>query len=407
MRTAILIVLLLVMLLVDFYVFKRTWSFKFDTSLAKWGARVLAVVMISSLYLIVGSFLYFRGTSFYPLSTFMVYFMGLTFAFLLAKVLFLFYFGGSDLVQWLMAKFQSDTFDPNRRRWVKNIGFGLIAAQLGTFFWGVSVGRYNYFKKRVTLKFKDLPEAFDGFKLVQISDVHSGSFDQPDEVKRGVDMIASLNPDMLVLTGDLVNEYAYEATPIVPFFKALEAPYGKFACLGNHDYGTHARWNNEQEKLANFHGVQDQYGAMGFNLLNNKSVKIEKEGSYITLTGVENWGKPPFPQTGDLDKALEGVADNDFTVLLSHDPTHWEMKAKDHPKKIALTLSGHTHGMQMGIDSKWLKWSPVKFVYRYWMGLYQEKEQFLYVNRGFGFIGFPGRIGIYPEITEFILKRDA
>lgn len=406
MRIFLFVLLILGMLLMDFYVFKRIVSFKTESIWIKVLMYGLLIGMISSLYLIVGSFLYFRGTAFYPLSTFMVYFMGITFTFLIAKIIFTVYFGVSDLMQLTYDKYQLQPFDPNRRTWIKNVGLGMVALQIGVFFGGVSKGRYNYFKKRVTLKFKDLPEAFDGFKLVHISDIHSGSFDQPEEVKKGVDMIADLNADMLVFTGDLVNEYAYEATPIVPFFKALDLPYGKYACLGNHDYGTHARWNDEEEKSANFMGVQSQYKNMGFQLLNNTHVKIEKNGNHLVLAGVENWGKPPFPQTGDLNLALEGVSAEDFTVLLSHDPTHWELKAKNHPKKLALTLSGHTHGMQMGIDSKWLKWSPVKYVYKYWMGLYQEQEQFLYVNRGFGYIGFPGRIGIYPEITEIVLKRD-
>lgn len=407
MRGILAIVFLLLLIVADYYVFKKIWSFQFDKQIVQIIVRVLGVSLIASLYLMIASFLYFRGTTFYPLSTSMVYFMGLTFALIIGKLLFVFYFGASDIIQWVMAKAQGVSFDPSKRLWVRNVGLGLVAVQFGTFFFGINQGRYNYFKRKVTLKYKNLPDAFDGFKLVQISDVHSGSFDHPEEVQKGVDLINECEADMVVLTGDLVNEYAYEADPILPYFNQIKSKQGKYACLGNHDYGTHARWNNAEEKEANFLGVQEQYKRMGFTLLNNAHIRIQKGEDQIVLAGVENWGKPPFPQTGDLDKALEGVAAEEFTILLSHDPTHWELVAKNHVKSLALTLSGHTHGMQMGIDSKWLKWSPVKYVYKYWMGLYQDKEQFLYVNRGFGFLGFPGRIGIYPEITEIILKKEA
>ncbi|NNE55027.1 MAG: metallophosphoesterase, partial [Flavobacteriales bacterium] len=188
-------------------------------------------------------------------------------------------------------------------------------------------------------------------------------------------------------------------------FGALSAPFGKFSVLGNHDYGEYENWDSEEAKAANLNLIKSHHASMGYRLLNNESVLIEKDGQSIRVAGVENWGKPPFPSRGDLDMAFEGAENEDFTVLLSHDPSHWDFKVLDHQKRVDLTLSGHTHGMQFGVEIPGWKWSPVKYFYPRWAGLYEEGDQKLYVNRGFGFIGFPGRVGIMPEITVIELKK--
>ena len=290
-------------------------------------------------------------------------------------------------------------------RQFKQLGLALTAVPFSYFMYGITKGKYNYTVERVTLNSPDLPEAFDGFRLVQISDIHSGSFDSLEGVAKGTQLISDQQADLLVFTGDLVNGNAREIEPFIPLFQKLTAPYGKFAVTGNHDYSSGGAWGDQDAWRANVRAVQENYGRCGFDLLKNRSVSIEKNGQSIQLVGVENWGKPPFPQYGDLDLALNGVPSDAFKILLSHDPSHWDEKVLPHKDHIHLTLSGHTHGMQFGINFKGIKWSPVQLVYPRWAGLYEEAKQFLYVNRGFGWLAFPGRIGMYPEITVFELRR--
>jgi predicted MPP superfamily phosphohydrolase len=218
-------------------------------------------------------------------------------------------------------------------------------------------------------------------------------------------MINMLKSDIVVFTGDLVNNYASEFDQWVEVFNKIEAPLGKFSILGNHDYGEYVPWDTLEEKQQNLEKLINHHANMGFNLLLNQSHILERDGQKLVIAGVENYGLPPFPQYGDLDKALTNISKEDFTVLLSHDPSHWDEKVINHSKDISLTLSGHTHGMQFGIEIPgFIKWSPVKYKYPRWAGLYQVAEKFLYVNRGFGFIGFSGRVGIWPEITKITLR---
>ena len=218
-------------------------------------------------------------------------------------------------------------------------------------------------------------------------------------------MIQKQSPDLILFTGDFVNQKAEETLPYIPSWKALQAPLGKFAVLGNHDYGFFGSFASKDELLQNQIDVRQRYADSGFTLLNNENVKIERDNSFIRLIGVENWGKPPFPQFGDLAKATAEVDDAEFKLLMSHDPTHWDMHVLDFPKHIHLTMSGHTHGMQFGIDIPWLKLSLVRFVYPRWIDLYRQGQKYLYVNRGFGWLGMPARVGIFPEITIFELER--
>lgn len=292
----------------------------------------------------------------------------------------------------------------SRRGFIKTFGLSLVAISFASFIYGITKGKYNFRLLKHTLTFLDLPKEFDGLKIVQFSDLHSGGFDSFDDVKKGFDIIQEQNPDLILFTGDLVNDIAEEIAPYKDLIKNLEAPFGKYSVLGNHDYSEdNGLFPTEELKKANNLAIQKFQTDAGFVMLNNANVKIEKGDTFIRLIGVENWGNG-FIKEGDIDKAIDGCSINEFSILMSHDPNYWEKVIRDHPKHIHLTLSGHTHGMQMGIEMFGLKWSPIQYAYRYWAGLYQELGKYLYVNRGFGFMAFAGRVGIYPEITLFTLK---
>ena len=311
-----------------------------------------------------------------------------------------------SLVSFIISRFSEDPLSsPQRRKVLKQLGIFAAAVPFSAYLYGVFRGRYDYRVHRLTLKFPDLPAAFDGYKIAQISDVHSGSFDNYNAVKSGIDKIQQQNPDLILFTGDMINNLAEEVEPYISLFAGLKAPQGKFAVLGNHDYGEYVAWESAAAKDQNLEKLKGHHQQMGFQLLNNTQVALQKGKDTIKLVGVENWGKKPFPQKGDLRKAFAESNPDDFSILMSHDPSHWDLQVLDFPQKVHLTLSGHTHGMQMGVEIPGFKWSPVKYRYPRWAGLYQKAEQYLYVNRGFGYIGFPGRVGIWPEITVIELKK--
>ena len=270
--------------------------------------------------------------------------------------------------------------------------------------YGMMRGKYNYQVIRHTLYFNDLPSAFEGFKLTHLSDIHSGSFDDENKIAYGIDLINEQDSDVILFTGDIVNNTADEMTPWIPYFNKLKASKGKYAVLGNHDYGEYVRWKNLEEKERNFQDIKDIHPKIGFNLLLNESVYLEKGNEKIALVGVENWGTR-FKKAGDLDLASSKLKKEDFKILMSHDPSHWEQEVKTHANNFQLTLSGHTHGMQFGIEIPGIKWSPVQYIYKHWAGVYKELGKYINVNRGFGFLAFPGRIGIWPEITVITLKK--
>ncbi|MFN8278890.1 MAG: metallophosphoesterase [Saprospiraceae bacterium] len=292
----------------------------------------------------------------------------------------------------------------SRRKFISQVALGIASLPFASLIYGVVAGRFNYKIHRLTLHFPDLPDAFDGFKITQISDVHSGSFDSKEGVIKGLEMIKSLDSDLLVFTGDLVNTFSEEFDPWIDEFKKLRAPYGQFSILGNHDYGEYAEWKSQDEKQSNFERIKAHHDSIGFRLMLDESVRIEKEGAHLQLLGVENWGQG-FGQRGNLAKALSDVGEEDFKILLSHDPTHWEYQVKKHPQQIHLTLSGHTHGMQMGVEIPGFRWSPAQYRYPKWAGHYEENDRHLYINRGFGVLGFRGRAGIWPEITQIELRK--
>ncbi len=254
------------------------------------------------------------------------------------------------------------------------------------------------------IKTKVLPKSFNGLKIVQLSDLHLGSFNYGyDKLERAIEKINLLQPDYIMITGDLVNNYAWELRGWKTIFNKLSAKKGKFAILGNHDYGDYSQWDSPEAKQENFEAIKQFYKDIDFKLLLNESEIISKNNEQIAIIGVENWGKPPFKQYGDLQKAIEVVKAIPFKILLSHDPTHWTEEVVD-KTDITLTLAGHTHGMQAAFQYKNLQWSPIKYKFKHWAGLYKHKKQYLYVNRGLGWLGFPARIGMRPEITLIELR---
>lgn len=294
---------------------------------------------------------------------------------------------------------------PPRSVWVSELAVGIAAVPFLGLLFGLTRGRHHYVVHKETLYFKNLPQAFDGFTLTQLSDIHAGSFTSTKGVNKGIDMVNAQKSDLILFTGDLVNNKATEMDPWKESFARLSAPFGKYSVLGNHDYGDYTHWDNKADKQANLRQLKNTHQEIGFRLLLNEAVEIEKDGATISLIGVENWGKGGFHKYGDLLKAAESVPDNQFKILMSHDPSHWEAKTLLHEKRIDLTLAGHTHGMQFGIELFGFKWSPIKYVYKQWAGLYERKGKYLYVNRGFGFLGLKGRVGIWPEITVITLKK--
>lgn len=295
---------------------------------------------------------------------------------------------------------------PTRRKFVSFLALSLAFIPFVSVVYGVTQGKYNYKVWKYTLYYEDLPEAFDGYRITQISDIHSGSFDNKKKIQHGINLINQQGSDAIMITGDIVNNLATELLPWKDVLKQLKAKDGVFSVLGNHDYGDYSTWGSPEEKTKNLELLKQIQKEMGFDLILNGHRYIEKDGQKIAIIGVENWGYGRFSKYGDLDKALEGVANEDFKILLSHDPTHWEYEVLPEGKNIQLTLSGHTHGMQVGIEIEGLvKWSPSEWNYKYWGGMYEEDGKNLNVNRGFGYHAFPGRVGIWPEITVIELRK--
>jgi len=296
---------------------------------------------------------------------------------------------------------------PERRKFVSQVALALGAIPFSSLLYGMYQGRYNYRVLKYTLTYPSLPDSFDGFQITQISDLHCGSFDNTEKVAYGMELINQQKSDLLLFTGDLVNNKSSEARPWVDLVANIEAPYGKFSVLGNHDYGDYSSWESEAAKQKNMEEMHQTHKDMGFDLLLNESRYIEKNGEKIALVGVENWGAGRFKKAGDLEKSIAQIQPEDFKILLSHDPSHWEAEVLPHSYPFHLTLSGHTHGFQFGIEIPgWIKWSPIQWRYKHWAGIYEEKEQKLNVNRGFGYLAYPGRVGIWPEITVITLKKE-
>lgn len=329
-------------------------------------------------------------------------------AFLIPKILVAVFLLFDDIFRLLQFGYQqfsnSENHYPERRRFLSILGLGLGGILSALVLDGVVFGKYRQTVRKVKLKIAGLPESFKGYKIAQISDVHSGSFFHPEKLEHAIELINQQNADLVLFTGDMVNNFAEEFEPFIPLFSKIKSKDGKLSVLGNHDYGDYADWNSKEEKAMNIPKLIDFQKQAGFEMLRNEHRIIEKNGQKLYILGVENWGEKPFPQYGDLDKAAKEIPPEAAKILMSHDPTHFDRIVKFHPSNVQLTLSGHTHGMQFGIDLKNVKWSPVQYRYPKWADLYESEGKYIYVNRGFGVIGYPGRVGVLPEITVFELS---
>lgn len=401
------LIFLLIFVIIDIYAFQafRAISKTVWMTALYWGVSLL----------VLGNFIYrFYGLSRADYGNPQAYAFALVIAFLVPKVIVLGIMFAEDIFRVPQAIFRYFTEGPNanvkympsRRAFISKIALGIAAIPFGAILYGIYNGKYNFKVLKYTLSFEDLPDAFDGYKLTQISDIHSGSFDNMDKVRYAVDLINGQQSDVILFTGDMVNNEAREMKPYVDIFSKLKAKDGLYSVLGNHDYGDYIRWESGEAKRQNLEDLKQIQKQIGFDLLLNESRYIERNGEKIALVGVENWGAGGFKQAGDLKKAVRRIQKEDFKILMSHDPSHWEKQVIGDEYHYHLTLSGHTHGMQFGIEIPgWFKWSPVKWRYKYWAGIYEELGQYINVNRGFGYIGFPGRVGIWPEITVIELKK--
>lgn len=401
-----LLILFIIIGIVELYAFQAIKTL----TKSKWILLAYIIVSVAAILFIAYEFMKFDRSVGQTKMTLVT--LGLLLLVLLPKLVLTFVMLMEDVLRLMMGTVthfmghNTDSFLPARRKFVSQVALGLAAVPFLSLIYGMTVGKYNFKVFKQTLFFPDLPDAFEGFKITQISDIHSGSFDNEEKIKHAIDMINEQESDLFLFTGDIVNAKADEMHPWIETFKGLKQyEHGKYSILGNHDYGEYLEWSSEQAKADNFMAIKDLHRQVDFKLLLNENVKIKKGDAEITLIGVENWGRH-FGSKGDINKATENVNPEDFKILMSHDPSHWEYIVKKHPKNIQLTLSGHTHGMQFGIEIPgYFKWSLAQYMYKQWAGLYQEFGRYVYVNRGFGFHAYPGRVGIMPEITVFELKK--
>lgn len=306
------------------------------------------------------------------------------------------------LLTWTYSKASEGyIYDSSRSKFLASAGILVGSLPLISLTYGMWRNPYRYRIRRAKVGIRNLPKSLEGLKIVQISDIHSGSFAPDAPLEPGIAMINDLQADLVFFTGDLVNTSAEEMSPFINVFNKIRAKYGVFSVLGNHDYGDYKRWDNQQQKEANFNQLLVTHEQLGWKLLRNENRIVEINGENVAVIGVENSSASPrFHNYGDLPKACEGTEESALKLLLSHDPSHWDAEVRKNETEIPLTFSGHTHGFQFGIEIPgWIKWSPSKYVYKQWAGLYTEGDQHLYVNRGFGMLGYPGRVGILPEIT--------
>ena len=396
------------LLLLDFYVFQVV---RHLSSGASNRARLVLhgsywfISACSLLLLLFLPFLFSKNTGQFPRSVLFALIAGLV----LAKLLAAFFFLTDDIrrgLQWGASRlFSTPTASGKEGEAISRSAFLSWAGMLaGTGLFGMLTygmgNRYRYQVRKIRLRFDNLPTAFNGLRVVHLSDIHSGSFTDHAAVERGLEKVLALQPDLILFTGDLVNNVATEMAPYIDLFSRLKAPLGVFSVLGNHDYADYVQWDSDLEKQANLESLKKIQEKMGWRLLLNEQIVLEKEGEQILLLGVENWSaKLRFPKYGDLAKAYGAGSTAPFKILMSHDPSHWKAEVCERYKDIDLTLSGHTHGMQFGVELPGVRWSPVQYFYEEWAGLYEQERQKLYVNTGFGFIGYPGRVGMLPEIT--------
>jgi len=343
-------------------------------------------------------------------------FVGLFLAFYIPKLLFIPFNFSEDIIRYgsiliirIVGKRKTKEVKNNskitRTTFLTKTGLILAAIPFGSLMFGMTSVRFNFRIKKINPQFNNLPDEFSGLSIVHISDLHIGSlYGHQKKIAEAVRMINSLSPDIICFTGDIVNDFANELDGWFEILGKMEARIGKYSILGNHDYGDYHYWSSDEKKKKNLEMIKQAHHRLGFKLLLNKSITLTRQNNSIAIIGVENWGKPPFSQYGDLDAACKGLEKYPFKILLTHDPSHWDAEVLN-KKNIPLTLSGHTHGMQFGVNIGEFKWSPIQLKYPRWIGLYTEGEQLLYVNPGLGYIGYPGRVGISPEITFLKLNK--
>ncbi|GDX41815.1 phosphoesterase [Bacteroidota bacterium] len=401
-------IFLAILLILDWYVFQaiRTVTAGLPVkSRLVWHTLYWSITVLSISLVILLPYFFSKPGPHYARSILFALVAGLFFAKLIASLFFL----TDDLrrvVQWLGYQ----VLPKNKNAGSSEVLFsrsvflswaGLLAG--AGLFSALSYGinnRYRYQLRKLRLTFPTLPVAFDGLKIVQLSDIHAGSFTDPLAVEKGIQLILDQAPDLILFTGDLVNNLASEMDEYWPLFAKLKAPMGVYSITGNHDYADYVQWESPAQKIANFEKLKAVHAKMGWQLLMNEHVVVTRNQSSIGIIGIENWSaKSRFPKYGNFKKAFAGAEQIPFSILLSHDPSHWRAEILEQYPSVALTLSGHTHGMQFGFEIPGLQWSPVQYVYSEWAGVYRQATQTLYVNRGFGFIGYPGRVGILPEIT--------
>lgn len=408
MRILFLFIPFFIYIAVEYYgwqAVKTSFSFS-NPRLVKWMYWGVTLTLLT-LFILYRPLLY----KYMPRSV-MMYLSVLFVILLFSKIITLLFLFPEDIVRFFRFVISKVSSSPpvangiTRSVFLSRLAMITAAVPAATLIYGVVANAYNYQFRKVKLKFPNLPDAFNGFRIVQLSDIHSGSFTRTEPIVEVIEKINALDADLILFTGDLVNNVADEMDNLISVFGKLKAKHGMFSVMGNHDYGDYVEWNSKEEKLANTEKFRNVHKQLGWDLLLNENRTLELEGEKISIVGVENWGAGGhWSKYGKFDKAFAGVDASAFKILMSHDPSSWDaIVRKDFPHT-ELTLSGHTHGAQFGIEQKWLKWSPSKYLYKQWAGLYQEGKQFLYVNRGFGFLFYPGRVGILPEVTEITLRK--
>ncbi len=398
------------MLTLDFYFFQAIKTVSENLS-PKVKSIIYIVYWTITLLAVIGFLLFVLTEQQYLGKKIRTYLFSVIIGLFIAKLAALIFFLIDDLrrgIQYIVSKLFFNNTDINtmnedgisRSIFLSWLGITAGTSLFGTLLYGFS-NQYKYELKKVKLSFENLPTGFKGLKIIHISDIHSGSFMNKQAVQHGVDMIMQQQADIILFTGDLVNDKATEMKEYMDVFNQLKAPMGVYSTFGNHDYGDYVHWPIEGvSKEQNLINLQKVHADLGWRLLMNEHVALEKDGDEIALLGIENWGaKARFPKYGKMNEAYAGTEKYSFKILMSHDPSHWDAEVRPKYADIDLMLSGHTHGMQFGIEIPGFKWSPVQYVYKQWGGLYEDAKQKLYVNRGFGCIGYPGRVGILPEIT--------
>jgi len=400
-------VLALIMVLVDIYVYQAL------RVVTPAGSKARLIVMaaywiLSAAALVMVLFIPFSEPESWP-HALRTYFFAIMVGLFFSKLVASAFFAVDDIrraIVWVAGKVTNNagnagnpTEGITRSAFLSWMGLAIGGGLFSTLMYGFN-NKYRYQVNRIRLRFSNLPSSFKGLKMVHISDIHSGSFTDKQAVQRGVDKILKETPDLIVFTGDLVNHRAAEMAEYMDIFSQLKAPMGVYSVLGNHDYGDYVEWESAEAKRQNLEALKTVHQQLGWRLLMNEHVAIEKDNDRIALIGIENWSaRGNFGKYGKMEVAYPGAEQYPFKILLSHDPSHWDAEVRTKYPDIDLMLSGHTHGMQFGLEVPGFRWSPVQYMYKQWAGLYEADNQKLYVNRGYGFIGYPGRVGILPEIS--------